>query len=124
MVHPYGARFYDETSIRESRETAPVLLPAIRRGKRMAEKLGTSISYRTEFMMYEGSTLCSSVPTRRVTCPIAGQKTSKCQKSLSIEIGFQTMRDGQAQTTTTDPVVRTLFMLVSFSLRNFWLMVR
>jgi IS4 transposase len=34
------------------------------------------------------------------------------------------MREARARTTTTDPVVRLVFVLVSFLLRNLWLIVR
>ncbi|MFC4987855.1 hypothetical protein [Saliphagus infecundisoli] len=47
--------FYDGTSIERLDAAAPVALPIIRRGKRMAEKLDTTVSYWTEYVMYEGS---------------------------------------------------------------------
>ncbi len=34
------------------------------------------------------------------------------------------MREACARTSTTDPIVRLLFILVSFLLRNLWLIVR
>lgn len=46
--------FYNGASIQQLREAAPVVLPVIRCGKQMAEKLETSISYWTEYVMYEG----------------------------------------------------------------------
>jgi hypothetical protein len=47
--------FHSGACIQRLREIAPVVLPVIRRGQRMAEKLETSISYWTEYAMYEGS---------------------------------------------------------------------
>ena len=40
------------------------------------------------------------------------------QKRSAIETAFRTMREARAQTSTTDPAVRLLFILVSFLLRN------
>jgi hypothetical protein len=47
--------FYNGASIQQFSETAPVVQPVIRRGRQMAEKLETTISYWTEYTMYEGS---------------------------------------------------------------------
>ncbi|MEF8826668.1 MAG: ISH3 family transposase, partial [Halapricum sp.] len=47
--------FYDGTSIERLDAVAPVALPIIRRGKQMAEKLDTTVSYWAEYVMYEGS---------------------------------------------------------------------
>ena len=47
--------FYDGTSIERLDAMASVALPVIRRGKQMAEKLDTTVSYWTEYVMYEGS---------------------------------------------------------------------
>ena len=43
--------FYNGTSIERLDTTAPVALPVIRRGKQMAEKLDTTVSYWTEYVM-------------------------------------------------------------------------
>lgn len=90
--------FYNGACIQQLRETAPVVLPIIRRGERMTEKLKTSISYWTEYTMYEGSErelrfplavcvsyqqgnrgnmACSSGHTRRAIWQIARQRKSK-----------------------------------------------
>ncbi len=47
--------FYDGESIERLDAVAPVALPIIRRGKQMAGKLDTTVSYWTEYVMYEGS---------------------------------------------------------------------
>jgi len=133
--------FYDGTSIERLDAVAPVALPVIRRGKQMAEKLETSISYWTEYVMYEGSerelrfplAVCVSYQqgnrgkhgllVRAYTACDLADRTPKevealYQKRSAIETAFRTMREARARTTTTDPVVRLLFVLVSFLLRN------
>lgn len=47
--------FYNGASIERLGALAPVALPIIRCGKQMAKKLDTTISYWTEYVMYEGS---------------------------------------------------------------------
>jgi hypothetical protein len=47
--------FYDGTSIERLDAVAPVALPIVRRGKQMAEKLDTTVSYWMEYVMYKGS---------------------------------------------------------------------
>src|SRR6056297_2777345 len=46
------------------------------------------------------------------------------RKRSAIETAFRTMRETRARTSTTDPAVRLLFILVSFLLRNLWVIVR
>jgi len=46
------------------------------------------------------------------------------RKRSAIETAFRTMREARARTSTTDPAVRLLFVLVSFLLRNLWVIVR
>jgi hypothetical protein len=139
--------FYNGACIQRLRETAPVVLPVIRRGQRMAEKLETSISYWTEYAMYEGSerelrlplAVCVSyrqgkrgkhgLLVRAYTACDRPDRTPKKVEALyrkrsAIETAFRTMREARARTTTTDPVVRLVFVLVSFLLRNLWLIVR
>lgn len=139
--------FYNGASIERLGATAPVALPVIRRGKQMAEKLDTSVSYWTEYTMYEGSerelrfalAVCVSYQqgnrgkhgllVRAYTACDLADRTPKevealYQKRSAIETAFRTMREARARTTTPDPVVRLLFVLVSFLLRNLWLIVR
>ncbi|WP_276414239.1 transposase [Haloarcula halobia] len=47
--------FANAASIQRLQTTSPVILPVIRRGKRLAEKLETRVSYWTEYVMYAGS---------------------------------------------------------------------
>ena len=47
--------FYLGAAIRRFREVAPTIVPVIRRGKRLAEKLETTISYWSEYTMFKGS---------------------------------------------------------------------
>ncbi len=46
------------------------------------------------------------------------------QKRSAIETAFRTMREARARTSTTDQGVRLMFVLVSFLVRNLWLIVR
>ena len=63
-----------------------------------------------------------------MACDLA-DRTPKEVESLyrnrsAIETAFRTMREARARTSTTDPTVRLLFILVSFLLRNLWVIVR
>ncbi|TKX73446.1 ISH3 family transposase [Halorubrum sp. GN11_10-6_MGM] len=139
--------FYNGTSIERLGAEAPVALPIIRRGKRMAEKLDTTVSYWTEYVMYEGSerelrfplAVCVSYQQGNrgkhgllvrayVACDLADRTPKEVealyQKRSAIETAFRTMREARARTSTTDPAVRLLFILVSFLLRNLWVIVR
>jgi hypothetical protein len=139
--------FYDGTSIERLDAVASVALPIIRRGKRMAEKLDTTVSYWTEYVMYEGSerelrfplAVCVSYQQGNrgkhgllVRAYVACDLTDRTPKEVealyqtrsAIETAFRTMREARARTSTTDPAVRLLFILVSFLLRNLWVIVR
>jgi hypothetical protein len=139
--------FYDGTSIERLDAVAPVALPIIRGGERMAEKLDTTVSYWTEYAMYEGSerelrfplAVCVSyhqgnrgkhglLVRAYVACDLTDRTPKEVealyQKRSAIETSFRTMREARARTSTTDPVVRLVFVLVSFLLRNLWLVVR
>ncbi|MDB2245180.1 ISH3 family transposase [Halorubrum ezzemoulense] len=139
--------FYDGTSIERLDATAPVALPIIRRGKQMAEKLDTTVSYWTEYVMYKGSerelrfplAVCVSYQQGNrekhgllvrayVACDLTDRTPKEVealyQKRSAIETAFRTMREARARTSTTDPAVRLLFILVSFLLRNLWVIVR
>ncbi|OYR64258.1 ISH3 family transposase [Halorubrum ezzemoulense] len=139
--------FYDCTSIERLDATAPVALPIIRRGKQMAEKLDTTVSYWTEYVMYKGSerklrfplAVCVSYQQGNrekhgllvrayVACDLTDRTPKEVealyQKRSAIETAFRTMREARARTSTTDPAVRLLFILVSFLLRNLWVIVR
>ncbi|WP_225870751.1 hypothetical protein [Halosegnis rubeus] len=139
--------FYDGTSIERLGATALVSLPIIRRGKQIPEKLGTSVSYWTEYVMYEGSerelrfplAVCVSYQQGNrgkhgllvrayVACDLTDRTPKEVeapyQKRSAIETAFRTMRKARAQTNTSDPAARLLFILVNFLLRNLWMIVR
>ncbi|WP_114579690.1 ISH3 family transposase [Saliphagus sp. LR7] len=139
--------FYAGASIERLDAAASVALPVIRGGKQMAAKLDTTISYWTEYLMYEGSerelrfplAVCVSYQQGNrgkhgllvrayVACDLADRTPKEVealyQKRSAIETAFRTMREARARTSTTDPTVRLLFVLVSFLLRNLWLIVR
>jgi len=63
-----------------------------------------------------------------VACDLADRTPKEVEalyrKRSAIETAFRTMNEARARTSTTDPVVRLLFILVSFLLRNLWLIVR
>ncbi len=113
----------------------------------MAEKLDTTVSYWTEYVMYEGSerelrfplAVCVSYQQGNrgkhgllvrayVACDLTDRTPKDVealyQKRSAIETAFRTIREARARTSTTDPVVRLLFVLVSFLLRNLWVIVR
>ena len=46
------------------------------------------------------------------------------RKRSAIETAFGTMREARARTSTTDPAVQLLFVLVNLLLRNLWVIVR
>jgi len=139
--------FYNGASIERLDAVAPVALPIIRRGKQMAEKLDTTVSYWTEYVMYKGSerelrfpiAVCVSYQQGNrgkhgllvrayVACDLTDRTPKEVealyQKRSAIETAFRTMREARARTSTTDPAVRLLFILVSFLLRNLWVIVR
>lgn len=139
--------FYDEASLRACTERAPVVQPVIRRGKRMAEKLDTRISYWTEYAMYEGSerelrfplAVCVSYQQGNrgkhgllVRAYATSEQTDRTPKEVealyhkrsAIETSFRTMHEARAKTTSRDPTLRWLYVAVSFLLRNLWLIVR
>ncbi|RQG95053.1 ISH3 family transposase [Natrarchaeobius oligotrophus] len=139
--------FYDGASVERLDTEAPVALPIIRRGKQMTEKLDTIVSYWTEYVMYERSerelrfplAVCVSYQQGNrgkhgllvrayVACDLTDRTPKEVealyQKRSAIETAFRTMREARARTSTTDPAVRLLFVLVSFLLRNLWVIVR
>ncbi|MFC7200748.1 ISH3 family transposase [Halospeciosus flavus] len=139
--------FYNGASIERLDAVAPVALPIVRRGKQVAEKLDTTVSYWTEYVMYEGSerelrfplAVCVSYQQGNrgkhgllvrayVACDLTDRTPKEVealyQKRSAIETAFRTMREARARTSTTDPAVRLLFILVSFLLRNLWVIVR
>jgi len=139
--------FANAASIQRLQESAPVILPLIRRGKRLAEKLETSVSYWTEYAMYAGSerevrfplAVCVSYQQGKrgkhgllvrayAVCEQAARTPKEVERLYrnrsAIETSFRTMQEARARTTTRDPVIRLLFVLVSFVLRNLWLIVR
>jgi len=139
--------FYNGASIERLSAVAPVALPIIRRGKQMARKLDTTISCWEEYVMYEGSkrelrfplAVCVSYQQGNrnkhgllvrayVACDLIDRTPKEVEtlyrKRSAIETAFRTMREARARTSTTDPAVRLLFVLVSFLLRNLWVIVR
>ena len=113
----------------------------------MAEKLDTTVSYWTEYVMYEGSERELRFPLAvyvsyqqdnrgkhgllvraYVACDLTDRTPKEVEalyrKRSAIETAFRTMREARARTSTTDPAVRLLFILVSFLLRNLWVIVR
>ncbi|MCU4753662.1 ISH3 family transposase [Halobacteria archaeon AArc-curdl1] len=138
---------YAGETVKRLDAVAPVALPIIRRGKQMAGKLETTVSYWTEYVMYEGSerelrfplAVCVSYQQGNrgkhgllvrayVACDLTDRTPKEVealyQKRSAIETAFRTMREARARTSTTDPAVRLLFVLVSFLLRNLWVIVR
>lgn len=113
----------------------------------MADTLYTMVSYRTEYVMYKVSeyelrfplAVCVSYQQSNrakhgllvrtyVACDLTDRTPRELealyQKRSAIETAIQTMREARARTSTTDPAVRLLFILVSFLLRNLQVIVR
>ena len=52
---------------------------------------------------------------------MAGEKVAALyRKRFRIETSYRQMREGLAQTCSTDPVYRLLLVLIAFMLRNLW----
>ena len=119
----------------------------IRRGKRLAAKLETTISYWSKYTMFKDSerelhfplAVCVSYQqgkrrkqgllVRAYAACNQPDRTSKqietfYRKRSAIETSFRMFREARATTTTQDPTVRLVFVLVGFLLRNLWLVVR
>ncbi|MFC7021127.1 MULTISPECIES: transposase [Haloarcula] len=117
--------FANAASIQRLQTTSPVILPVIRRGKRLAEKLETRVSYWTEYVMYAGSEPPVRFPlavcvfyqqekrgkhlVRAYAACEQGARTPKeverlYRKRSAIETSFRTMQEARARTTTPDPV--------------------
>ena len=119
----------------------------IRRGKRLAAKLETTISYWSKYTMFKGSEREAEFPlavcvsyqqgkrgkqgllVRAYAACNQPDRTSKqietfYRKRSAIETSFRTFRKARATTTTRDPTVRLVFVLVGFLLQNLWLVVR
>ncbi|SEP14420.1 hypothetical protein SAMN05216388_103717 [Halorientalis persicus] len=113
----------------------------------MKDKLGTHCSYTTTYRMYEGSERELRFPLAvavsyqngdsgkhgevmrtHVACDLADRKPKEVKglyrKRSAIETTFRMMREVRARTSTTDSVVRFVFILVSFLLQNLCFIIR
>ena len=139
--------YYQERVIRRARATAPVVLPVIKKGKRLLHQLDTHASYWTEYAMYKGKdrelqfphAVCVSyhngdrgengeVVRGYVACDLTDRTPKQVEtlyrKRSAIETSYRTYREARATTTTPDPLIRFVLVAVGFLLRNLWLVVR
>ena len=139
--------YYQERVIRRARTTAPVVLPVVKKGDRLRDQLDTHASYWTEYAMYKGKkrelqfphAVCVSyqngdrgkhgeVVRGYVACDLTDRTPKQVEtlyhKRSAIETSYRTYREARAITATPDPLIRFIFVAVSFLLRNLWLLVR
>jgi len=133
-----------ERVIRRARATAPVVLPVIKKGKRLLHQLDTHASYWTEYAMYKGKdrelqfphAVCVSyhngdrgengeeVVRGYVACDLTDRTPKQVEtlyrKRSAIETSYRTYREARATTTTPDPLIRFVLVAVGFLLRNLW----
>ena len=139
--------FYIEQFLRSARQQAPVVVPVVPKGDRLKEKLDTSASKWDEYTMYKD---CE----RELTFPLAvclsyhngdrgkngevvrgytadgltdrrpKQIEQLYRKRSAIETDYRLFRQARAVTTTDDVAVRLLYVVVSFLLKNLWVILR
>ncbi|GAA0457683.1 hypothetical protein GCM10008985_12280 [Halococcus dombrowskii] len=139
--------YYQERVIRRARATAPVVLPVVKKGEQLRDQLDTHASYWTKYAMYKGKerelrfphAVCVSyqsgdrgkhgeVVRGYVACDLTDRTPKQVEalyrKRSAIETSYRTYREARAVTATPDPLIRFVFVAVSFLLRNLWLVVR
>jgi len=141
--------YYQERVIRRARATAPVVLPVIKKGKRLLHQLDTHASYWTEYAMYKGKdrelqfphAVCVSyhngdrgengeVVRGYVACDLTDRTPKQVEtlyrKRSAIETSYRTYREArESNHHYTRPADSVLYSsLWAFCLRNLWLVVR
>jgi len=139
--------FYNERILRRSRDIAATVVPVQKKGKRMKKKLDTHCSYMTTYRMYKdckrelkfplavavsyqaGDRGKSGEDVRGyVACDLADRTPKQVErlyrKRSAIETSYRVFRQARVVTTTQDPIVRFVFVLVGFLLENLWLVLR
>jgi hypothetical protein len=138
--------FASAAGIDTMQTTAPMIAPLIRRGKELAKRLDTQVSYWTEYAMYEGTArevrfpvaICVSYQKGKrgktglvVRAYAACEQDARTPKQVeqaykqrsAIETSFRTFREALAKTTTRNPGIRLVYVGVAFLLRNLWILV-
>ena len=113
----------------------------------MKHKLATHCLYMTTYRMYKGRErelrfpLAVSASSQNGDCGKHGeimrgyvacnlgdrtpaQVERRSRKRSAIETSYRLFRQARATTTTQDPTVRFAFVIVSFRLKNLWLVLR
>jgi hypothetical protein len=138
--------FASAAGIDTMQTTAPMIAPLIRRGKELAKRLDTQVSYWTEYTMYEGTArevrfpvaICVSYQKGKrgktglvVRAYAACEQDARTPKQVeqaykqrsAIETSFRTFREALAKTTTRNPGIRLVYVGVAFLLRNLWILI-
>ena len=139
--------FYIEQFLRSARQQAPVIVPVVPTGDRLAEKLDTSASKWDAYTMYKGRerelqfplAVCLSYHNgdrgkhgeivRGYTADGLTDRRPKqveqlYRKRSAIETGYRLFRQARATTSTHDLAVRLLYVVVSLLLKNLWVILR
>ncbi|WP_240145862.1 ISH3 family transposase, partial [Halococcus salsus] len=139
--------FYIERVLRSARQQAPVVVPVVPKGDRLKQKLETSVSKWDSYTMYKGRkreltfplAVCISyqngdrgksgeVVRGYAACGLTDRRPKQIEqlyrKRSAIETGYRLFRQARAVTTTQDVAVRVLYVVVSFLLKNLWVVLR
>lgn len=139
--------FYIERVLRSARQQAPVVVPVVPKGDRLKQKLETSVSKWDSYTMYKGRkreltfplAVCVSyqngdrgksgeVVRGYAACGLTDRRPKQIEqlyrKRSAIETGYRLFRQARAVTTTQDVAVRVLYVVVSFLLKNLWVVLR
>ena len=139
--------FYIERVLRSARQQAPVVVPVVPKGDRLKQKLETSVSKWDSYTMYKGRkreltfplAVCVSyqngdrgktgeVVRGYSACGLTDRRPKQVErlyrKRSAIETGYRLFRQARAVTTTQDVAVRVLYVVVSFLLKNLWVVLR
>ena len=139
--------FYIEQFLRSARQRAPVVVPVVPKGDRLTEKLDTSASKWDDYTMYKDHereiqlplAICVSyhngdrgksgeVVRGYVACGLTDRRPKQVEqlyrKRSAIETGYRLFRQARAVTSTQDLAVRMLYVVVSFLLKNLWVVLR
>jgi hypothetical protein len=139
--------FYIERFLRSARQQAPVVVPVVPKGDRLKEKLDTSASKWDDYTVYKDRerelqfplAVCVSyhngdrgksgeVVRGYAACGLTDRRPKQVEqlyrKRSAIETGYRLFRQARAVTSTQDLAVRMLYVVVSFLLKNLWVVLR
>lgn len=139
--------FYIERFLRSARRRAPVVVPVVPKGDRLKKKLDVSASTWDDYTMYKDTqrelqfplAVCLSyhngdrgktgeVVRGYAACGLTDRRPKQVErlyrKRSAIETGYRLFRHARAVTTSKDLAVRLLYVVVSFLLKNLWVVLR